>query len=104
MLAEADDGPELEEEDAAAAAELDANEEPAVGGCGSGVILVKSVSQPAPLPIPGLNGALNDVATAGLSPKLPGLKLLSRSPSPSNRAWRVNRRALARWFEARLRA
>ncbi len=71
MLADA--GPELEVEAAAADAEAeadadadaDANEEPALGGCGSGVMLVRSVSQVAP-------------------PS--GLKLRSRSPSPSNRA------------------
>jgi hypothetical protein len=67
----ADAGPELEVEAAAADAEAeadadaDANEEPALGGCGSGVMLVRSVSQVAP-------------------PS--GLKLRSRSPSPSNRA------------------
>ena len=67
VLAEA--GPELEVEAAAAEAEADAdadaNEEPALGGCGSGAMLVRSVSQAAP-------------------PS--GLKLRSRSPSPSNRA------------------
>lgn len=40
----------------------DANEEPALGGCGSGVRVVRSVSQ---------------------VPFTSGLKLLSRSPSPS---------------------
>jgi hypothetical protein len=63
VLAEA--GPELEVEAAAAEADVDANEEPALGGCGSGVMLVRSVSQAAP-------------------PS--GLKLRSRSPSPSKRA------------------
>jgi hypothetical protein len=59
----ADAGPELEVDAAAAEADADANEEPALGGCGSGVMLVRSVSQVAP-------------------PS--GLKLRSRSPRPSN--------------------
>jgi len=63
--AEADDCPDPEEDDAAAAAaDVEANEDPALGGCGSGVILVRRVSQAAP-------------------PS--GLRLLSRSPSPSRR-------------------
>jgi hypothetical protein len=62
---EADAGPELvEEEAAAAAAVVEANEEPALGGWGSGAMLVRRVSHAAP-------------------PS--GLRLRSRSPSPSRR-------------------
>jgi hypothetical protein len=61
----ADGKPELEEvELAAAAADADANEDPTLGGWGSGVMLVRRVSHAAP-------------------PS--GLKLRSRSPSPSRR-------------------
>lgn len=64
--AEAEDGPDPEEDDAAAAAaDVEANEDPALGAWGSGVMLVRRVSHAAP-------------------PS--GLRLLSRSPSPSKRA------------------
>jgi hypothetical protein len=79
----ADAGTELDVEVAAAEADADANEDPALGGCGSGVILVRSVSQVAP-------------------PS--GLRLRSRSPSPSNRAWRIILRDLSKLFDALLRA
>ena len=78
VLAEADaepeDGPDPEDDVAAAAADVEANEDPALGGCGSGVMLVRRVSQAAP-------------------PS--GLMLLSRSPSPSKRACRISRRDLS---------
>lgn len=59
------DDAELLMEAVAAAADVDANDEPALGGCGSGVILVSKVSHAAP-------------------PS--GLKLLLRSPRPSSAA------------------
>ncbi len=79
----ADAAPELEVEAAAAEADADANEDPTLGGCGSGVMLVRSVSQAAP-------------------PS--GLRLRSRSPSPSNRACRIILRDLSKLFDARLKA
>ena len=82
VLAEADAEPE--DDVAAAAADVEANEDPALGGCGSGVMLVRRVSQAAP-------------------PS--GLMLLSRSPRPSKRACRISRRdlsiLLAVWFKDR---
>jgi hypothetical protein len=64
VLPEAGPEPEPEEDEAAAAAaEVDAKEEFALGGCGSGVMLVRSVSQES---APG------------------GLGLRSLSPRPSN--------------------
>ena len=81
----ADGKPELEDdvELAAAAADADANEDPTLGGWGSGVMLVRRVSHAAP-------------------PS--GLKLRSRSPRPSRRCWRISRRERSKLFEARFRA
>jgi hypothetical protein len=79
-----DAGPELEDDAAAAAdAVVDVNEDPALGGCGSGVMLVRRVSHAAP--------------PSGLSER-------SRSPSPSKRAALINLRDLSMLFEALLRA
>lgn len=76
--------PELaDEEAAAAAADVEANDDPALGGCGSGAILVRRVSHAAAPPS--------------------GLKLRSRSPSPSRRCWRRKRWDRSMWLETRLR-
>jgi hypothetical protein len=81
---EVDDGPEFAvEEAAAAAADVEANDDPALGGCGSGVMLVRRVSH-APAPPSGL-------------------RLRSRSPSPSRRCWRRKRCDRSRWLETRFR-
>lgn len=81
-------GPVLEDDAVAAAdadvdADVDANEDPTLGGCGSGVMLVKRVSHAAP-------------------PS--GLRLRSRSPSPSKRSCLIICRDLSRLFDARFRA
>lgn len=58
---------EFEDDEAAAAADIDAKEDPALGGCGSGLMVVSNVSQ---------------------APSPSGLKLRSRSPRPSTRGTR----------------
>ena len=59
--------------EATADAEADANDEPTLGGWGSGVMLLSSVSQ---------------------TPSPSGLRLLLRSPSPSNGVRASSRRRL----------
>lgn len=84
MGVEEDVGPELPDDVlAAAAADAEANDDPTLGGWGSGVILVRRVSHAAGPPS--------------------GLKLRSRSPSPSRRCWRRKRWDLSIWFETRFR-
>src|SRR5690554_6653982 len=58
---------EFEADEATAEAEVDAKDDPALGGCGSGLMVVRSVSH---------------------APSPSGLKLRSRSPRPSTRGRR----------------
>lgn len=73
---------EVGTDDAASEADVDAKDDPALGGCGSGLMVVSKVSH---------------------APSRSGLKLRSRSPRPSTRGKR-NRRLSVELFSDRGKA